>query len=1186
MTGGARNRAAASTTPLPGSSSPTPLLAHRYQRLGVIGRGATGTVYRAADRLTGRLVALKTVATDPKDDANASSVTEQSARTGELLAREFRLLAGLRHPNVIASLDYGLDDTGRPFFTMDLQDRACTLREAAEGQAVTAKVDLLVQLLHALAYLHRRGLVHRDVKPENALCVGGVVKLIDFGLAVPGGQAEAGSRGTLAYAAPEILRGAPVDERADLYAVGVIAYEILAGSHPFEASSPAKLLRSVFGSSPDFDKPGLEPALAPVLRRLLARERADRFGDALEVIAALASALGRPLPLETISTRESFLHGAALIGREAELERLVRALPETASDDRRSVLVGGESGIGKSRLLEELAVEAMVRGVVVLRGQALREGSRPYEPWRGVLRLLALSAEPGELEAAVLGGVVPGIARLLGRPVPAPPELDPEATHLRLVRVIETLLRRCDQPMLIVLEDIQWAGNESLKLFARVQTIAPELRLLMVASYRSDERPGLAGELPGADDLVLERLPAGAVARLCASMLGERSEEPATRQELLELVSRESDGNVFRVVEIMRALAYEAGGLERVGTLPLAERLLTGRVEGLVHRRVERLSGSDRALLQTAAVAGRELDLEILASLHPDLDVEACAARAAAAAVLSSVQGRWWFAHDKLRDALIEALPDEDRRLVHGRLANAILAVSPTQASTLAHHFGAAGETRREREFASLAGDQFLRSGAYHEAIPYLRRALELTAPGDPELARAILERQLGEALFRCGQLTEAREALAAALSTLGRPLPASRPRFVLALLGQATAQLGLRARRRSAPAPAATDVERFEEAVLAYTQLSRLAHHESDEELVLLVTLTALNLSERGQLRAHHARLSAVMGAVMGLLPLHRGARFYFATAQALGEELDDPSLHAFVLAHQGYYEAGVGEWQACREHLERSMELYDQTGDVRLWEESVSILAYALFFKGEVQRSLELFRALERSGEERVDRQIMSWGLTNRIKLLVRSGPLANVDELVERVDAILVDGITKTVRDGALVELELARGSVEAAGEAAGAAAKRLERSAPRSFMACSTYAVIAEALLARWAAARAKGAQGEARDLQRAAARANRALAKIARVFPIVEPARLLHAGTFEALSGRSARARALWQKAAELAATRELPFEEALALGALARRPEAHDRAGMQERARALLDRMGALLAHRRAHLVL
>jgi tetratricopeptide (TPR) repeat protein len=328
-------------------------------------------------------------------------------------------------------------------------------------------------------------------------------------------------------------------------------------------------------------------------------------------------------------------------------------------------------------------------------------------------------------------------------------------------------------------------------------------------------------------------------------------------------------------------------------------------------------------------------------------------------------------------------------------------------------------------------------------------------------------------------------------------------------------------------------------------------------------------------------------MGAVMGLAPIHRWARFYFEKAKDLSAKLGDPNIQAFVLAHLGYYEAGIGHWDECEETLERSRELYDRVGDVRLAEEAISILAYALFFKGDLERSMELYRTLQRSGEERADGQIISWGLTNRAKVMVRDASraaevkkrppspahLASADDLLKQVDGVLIDGITSTVRDGVTVELELARGDLQAALERALAAATRLERSPPRSFMAVSTYAAISHTILESWRSALERGAQGEARDLRRRAESANRALAKLARVFPIATPAHLLHTGTFEALSGRASRARALWERARDLATERVLPFEETQAHAAL----EGVREESGPNRPRRLLDRLRPVL---------
>src|SRR5258706_15531538 len=154
--------------------------------------------------------------------------TKDRMDTRLALAEEFQLLASLRHPNIISVLDYGFDD-GNPYFTMELLDHAQTILECGRGQPLAAQVGLLVQVLQALAYLHRRGVIHHDLKPGNVLVTGEQVKLLDFGLSVMRKQRSddgGTTSGTLAYLAPEVLSGLPSDETSDLYAVGVIAYEL------------------------------------------------------------------------------------------------------------------------------------------------------------------------------------------------------------------------------------------------------------------------------------------------------------------------------------------------------------------------------------------------------------------------------------------------------------------------------------------------------------------------------------------------------------------------------------------------------------------------------------------------------------------------------------------------------------------------------------------------------------------------------------------------------------------------------------------------------------------------------------------------------------------------------------------------------------------------------------------------
>jgi hypothetical protein len=359
------------------------IIGGRYQILNELGSGGMGEVFRVLDRLTGRVATLKRL--KAAHTLESDSIGAADCRIA--LAQEFRLLATLRHPNIISVLDYGFDANGDPYFTMDLEENARTIIEAARGRPLAIQAELIAQALRALVYLHRHGIIHRDLKPENLVVVRDQVKLLDFGLSAhrtlvadDGGTAV----GTPAYMAPEVLLGGAASERSDLYALGLIVYELLTGRYPFDDSTPAALYADALRTPLPRPTDELDERLIRLIARLLAKEPAQRYGAAEEVIRDLGQALGQSLPVETVATRESFLQAAPFVGRAAELAELNAAMLAAADGNGGTWLIGGESGVGKSRLLDEIRVQALARGIVVLGGQVVSRGGSPYHLWRDV----------------------------------------------------------------------------------------------------------------------------------------------------------------------------------------------------------------------------------------------------------------------------------------------------------------------------------------------------------------------------------------------------------------------------------------------------------------------------------------------------------------------------------------------------------------------------------------------------------------------------------------------------------------------------------------------------------------------------------------------------------------------------------------------------------------------------------
>lgn len=711
---------------------------NRYQLSDKIGAGSMGVVFRATDRLTGQVVALKRVTLIGAELQVASDSGATDYRLA--LTHEFQTLASLHHPHIISVMDYGFDAERLPYFTMSLLEDARTIMEAGREMTLAGKVRLLIEMLQALAYLHRHGIFHRDLKPGNVLVdTEGQVKVLDFGLAVEEQQRDGLVAGTLAYIAPEILMQKGATKASDLYSAGAMAYELLAGHYPFSNENVTEMINQILTARPDLSRlPEENTHLREILGRLLQKDPDSRYQYADSVIRELSQAIGQPVPEESVAIRESFLQAAKFVGRKRELGKLSDALEMAVAGNGSAWIIGGESGVGKSRLLDELRTQALVRGVLALRGQGVAEGGLPYQLWREPIRRLVLSTDLSDLEAGILKELVPDIANLLEREVPDVPALEGEAHQQRLMLTGLDLFRRQTQPMILLLEDLQWA-RESLLPLSQFGLVIGDLPLLVVATFRSDERPNLPEKVPTMQSITLPRLSAGEIAELSASMLGEAGERP----QVLTLLQRETEGNAFFLVEVVRALAEGAGRLSEVGQSPLPETVFAGGVQQVVQRRLSRVPESAQSLIKLAAVAGRQLDMAFLErTLGQEMDIDDQLIACSNVAVMDVQEGRWRFAHEKLRAGVLDSLSENERPQLHRQVAEAIEAIYPddnAQAFMLMEHWGVAGNRDKEAHYARIAGEQATAVSDFREALTMFERALAMTSEDDLHNRAALL---------------------------------------------------------------------------------------------------------------------------------------------------------------------------------------------------------------------------------------------------------------------------------------------------------------------------------------------------------------------------------------------------------------------------------------------------------------
>lgn len=630
---------------------------------------------------------------------------------------------------------------------------------------------------------------------------------------------------------------------------------------------------------------------------------------------------------------------APLVGRAPELGALRQALEVALAGRGQLALLLGEAGIGKSRLVEELAVEATLRGARVLIGRCYElEQVLPFRPWIQAFREAGLGAAPP-------GGLNPvwqaELVRLLpewGAPGPPSPT-DPE-DYVRLFEAVTQLLAHltAHQTTVVALEDLHWADEMSLRLLSYVRRRVPELRLLILGTAREEDVAGHLVLRRLVDDLFVPppalRLTLGPLSRvdtaaLVAALLST-DEDRAAATGLVEPIWALSEGNPFVVTEVIRE--FRKG---RIAPATSAIRL-PPRVHEVIAQRLDRLDANERQVVDVAAVVGREFDFTLVAratNLEEEsgaMAIEALVRRC----VLHSVGERLDFIHARLRDVAYAELLPARRPLLHERVATATELLYrdelPPHYGALGTHYEEAGNWSRALHFLILAGQQAHGRSAHRDAVTCFERALACLArlPEAPEnqawgidvrLALRSPLWSIGEVAKMGGYLREA-EALATAANDDGRL------GWVLAYLAdyyRTTGNLG--------------------EAVTVGQRAQAIA--ESREERALDVATSfylAATYGDSGQ----YGRCEALCQKMLSLLPEE-------AVRERCGLAVfPSVSAHAYLagcLAQRGEFEAARVEGQAAVKIAEALNHPFSIT--FGLWA-----LAYALGLQGAVDTAIEL--------------------------------------------------------------------------------------------------------------------------------------------------------------------------------------------------------------------------------------
>ncbi len=477
-------------------------------------------------------------------------------------------------------------------------------------------------------------------------------------------------------------------------------------------------------------------------------------------------------------------------GRTRELATLRSLIPRADADGLRFALIGGEAGSGKSRLVREFALDAAAGGALVLYGACDSVVRRPYRPFVEALEQLVRSTEPDLLrvdlgtEAGELSRLLPDLAQLVGQP-PAPLAADPDTERHRLHTAVAELLSAVSRrsPLVVVIEDGHWADTPTLLLLRHLARGAPDASALLVTTFRDTEAEvpealsAALVDLRRSDGVVRLRL--GGLSAKEVSEFVERAGGEQLGPDLPEVARALrglTGGNAFLMTELWRTLLEAETLPVEVGGAQLARAIADlGSPEGVrevVSQRLARLSTPATSLLELAAVAGPEFDLEIVeASGLAKAELHAALQQGVAHGMIEEVESRrlaYRFTHELVRRALYDRMPGLRRAQLHLQVAEALEQARGSDKSRglaeLAHHFAAAAPVdgpRRAVQYSLLAGRAALTTLDFDEAEARLRAALELGIDDPRRRARAQLD--LGTACFRGGHSGDAMEAFRAA---------------------------------------------------------------------------------------------------------------------------------------------------------------------------------------------------------------------------------------------------------------------------------------------------------------------------------------------------------------------------------------------------------------------------------------
>jgi serine/threonine protein kinase/tetratricopeptide (TPR) repeat protein len=912
------------------------MINRRFKILEELGEGGTGKVFRVEDTLTGQDVALKAFSPRVAERMNVEEVRN-----------EFSILVNLSHPNLVKVYDFGTvlqseehDLLGRHFYTMEYLDGKDSLTYFRDKPLDSGKVEalekLLLQTLGVLEYIHREGIIHFDIKPQNLIMteLGEYneisVKLTDFGFSARKLEAvDFPVRGTLEYAAPEMLRGLKIDSRLDLYSLGATMHHLLNGHCPFEDRDPVELVKRIL--TEPYPRSGRLPnessLLSKVIETLCQKDPELRYATALDALLDFST----PKHAALVKGYQIFIHKPRFAGRKREKEFIGKALESVlhGRENGKVIAVLGGEGMGKTELLKEIMKAARSREITVLETR-ISASQDPFESLGPTLHYLQQELESrGSAERVPGASVSP--SRSTGPASDWTAELDRMAhSYARFILQASKVL-----PFIFVSDDFDKIDPFSQAAVVQLSRNLDGSKLMVLVSVTGDLSTELPFDEEISDRLFVDELSREDVAELIKNSLGDQFGATKIPEKLYELyggIPPLIEQAVRIIVDVLPLSAFNDSGklAEFAGKL---EGVLPSSLEEFFARRFNKLTKVELLLLQVLACFELPPSVALLKNLVPmqaqRLEAYLNVLQQEGHTSLIDKGSRWGLRHSKLKRYLYNSIGGARTKLhlfIASAMKDTLDAAQWPDYEELARQFSLGGDANSAAFYYEMAGEQAAQHQLLSRAIDDLEKAVKLVERRSGDDAYVALQEKLARVYFVSGAHQKSAQVYETILQKLHE---GDRRRIQIHLGGgKALTRLGEHSRALShlqqaldlGPDPST----RFE--ILQEIISLKIAGGHYDEAVELCQTQKAFASEQPDK------DLLASVETNLGRAEFHRGkfqeAKASFAAALKINQQLGNRQKTIDALINLGNISSVLSDYRGALEQWRQAFTLTRETG------------------------------------------------------------------------------------------------------------------------------------------------------------------------------------------------------------------------------------------------------------------